>query len=611
MEVNTANWKAWRQSTRGLAVVASAALAAWVGFAAFPDEEAIAQAARWGYLWQWGILLALTVSTALACWRHPPAWRRPAWAEVLALAVGVAVLFQAQPLWRIYDDEPAQLLTSYSLYRHGEATLSFQVYAEPEGIEITRSVLDKRPFFYPFLLSLLHLAGGYDKVHAFFLNGLAGVGLLLLLADLGRRTGKVQTGGWLAVGLTAGIPLAAILARSGGFEMLNAFFLCWSCWWTLRYWEQPSAIHLAGLLFSAVALAHIRYESAFYLLPVLAVVAWRRPAALTHPLFVLFPWFFLDLAWQFPILRLKPDLLQLADKPSAHGLFSLHYWPGNLAESWSYFLNWSGQYPVSLLLGCTFLLALVRLVGIVTGRAGPFPSAPAGPLVIWLLALLAMAGILHAYFYGQFTDPIIARISFPLQLFQVFLVVRLLAPWVSAAPWRAWVAGGLLILQILFLTIPYLRDGRAEPGVETAWQSWREERAAEWGQARVLLIDARPLPWTAMLQTAVQTDQLDREKLFLHWQAGTFAHLYAVQRWRRASNGDWVLEPGFTLPDWLETRLLRSDLLGDGVVRIDWLEVTAIDARGVLSEMLRLYLARFPQAEQPYARAAFLQVNRP
>ncbi len=611
MDVPNTNRAGWRKIAGGLTVLLSAALAVWVGFAAFPAQEAIALAVRWGYYWQWMIFLTLTVSTLLAIRRHPPHWRRPNWMEGLVLAGALAVMFQAKPLLRIYDDEPAQLLTSYSMYRLGEASLSFQVYREPEEMEITVSLLDKRPFFYPFALSLLHRVAGYDREHAFLLNGVAGAGLLVLLLDLGRRIGGAASGGWLAVGLTAGIPLTSILARSGGFEMVNAWFLCWSCWWTFRFWQQPSAVHLAVLLFSAAALAHIRYESAFYLLPIFAVVVCRCPTVLTHPLLLCLPWFFLDLAWQFPILSLKPDLLQLADKPSAHGLFSLQYWPQNIEASWNFFFNRQGLYPVSHLLSGAFLLALLRWTGQVTRRAASVPFSTGGPLLIWTIAGLTMAGILHAYFYGQFTDPVIARISYPLHLFQVFLVVRQFAPWVSSCRPGAWLVGALLSLQILWLTVPYLRDGRAEPGVESAWQIWREARAAEWGQSRVLLIDARPIPWTAMLHTAVQIDQLDREKLYLHWRAGTFDRVFAVQRWRRATNGDWVLEPGYALPEWLSTHLLRSDLLGGGAVRIDWREVTAVEGRGVLWDMLHLYLLRFPESEWPEVRAAFLRVNRP
>ena len=138
---------------------------------------------------------------------------------------------------------------------------------------ILDGMMDKRPLFFPFLVSVLHDVSGYRPANSFVLNG----GLTFVFLGLVNQLGRMLAGrkaGWLGVALFAGLPLLAHNATGGGFELLNLVMILCTLLLGARLISRRDDVSMTAFCFSALLLAQVRYESVIYLLPVAGIVAW-------------------------------------------------------------------------------------------------------------------------------------------------------------------------------------------------------------------------------------------------------------------------------------------------------------------------------------------------
>src|SRR6185436_2307184 len=113
---------------------------------------------------------------------------------------------------------------------------------------ILEGIVDKRPLFFPFLLSLVHDVGGYRPANAFILNGILSFVFLGLVFVTGRMlAGRVA--GWLGVALFAGLPLLAQNSTGGGFELLNLVMLLATLLLGVRFVERGDEPSLTAFVF--------------------------------------------------------------------------------------------------------------------------------------------------------------------------------------------------------------------------------------------------------------------------------------------------------------------------------------------------------------------------
>lgn len=504
-----------------------------------PDQS-IPLVARGGY---W-VMLTAFVLFLRALWRlGSEAWAewRPGWADaaVLALVLAGGGLWQAHEKhgFKILADETLLLGTSMGLHFEREVTFPVRATDVHGPLQFPERRLDKRPFFFPFVVSLVHDFTGYRPTNPFWVNTGLGFVFLGLVYALGRRVGGSPWAGVLLVLLFIGLPLLAQQAAGGGFELLNLTMMVVVLLLCRRYAERPDEKALEALCYATVLLAQTRYESILFVLPVagLALWGWAREqrVVLTWP--VLFcPVFLLPYLLQNRVFDLNEGAWEMASRPGSDVPFALKYVPDNLGHALGFFFDTTGYQPNSILYAALGLLALpffaLLLVRLVRG-VGATDRASVG-LAFGSIGLFAIGALLMVYFWGQFDHPVIRRLSLPVHLlFAVAIAVVGASVIRRVAVWQGLCAAA--VLALLLQGVPSMaRQSYAweyTPGIETAW---RAEFLARQPARNFLFIDRDLVFWIANRISATPAEQakLRKEGLAYHLRNHSFEAMYVFQR---------------------------------------------------------------------------------
>ena len=560
----------WLMTLAGLAVLVTGR---WL----LPAESAVQFVAKGGY---WVILLTFVLFVR-ALWRLAcDAWAgwRPARADYAAAALIVACggLWVAHERhgFKILADEV--LLLGTSMVMHQEREVSYPIRAtDVQGpFQFTHKVVDKRPVFFPFLVSLVHDTTGYRGTNPFWVNTALGFLFLGLIYVISWRIAANRWAGVFAVLLFTGLPLLAQQAGGGGFELLNLVMIAAILLLGWRYAERPDEDSLAALCLGAVLLANTRYESVLFILPVagLALWGWMRadrvvlPATVVATPLLLFPG-----VLQSRVFETNTGAWELASKPEAGAPFALSYVPDNLGHALGFFFDLTGYQPNSVFFAAIGLLALpfFALVILRTLRAGRGATPDGFAVAMIGLGLFGIGALLMAYFWGQFDHPVIRRLSLPVHLLLAVAAVTVGARFVrSSAGWR-W-ASAAAVVALLLQGLPSLtRQAYAweyMPGIEMAW---RQEFIGQHPQKDYLFIDRDSIFWITqrVAATAVAQAADRREGLAYHLRNHTFTAMYVFQRFAvDQATGALTLDPaddigpGFELEPVLEKRIATLHL---------------------------------------------------
>jgi len=413
-------------------LILSALCALFLGFYAFDSETAVALIKRGGYWVMLASFVWLVINLVCRASHSTAVWillRRRA-GPILFISVVSLVLFAVQPTgYKITMDEPVLSATALRMHEYKEVMTTVRAHDLQGVFTQLDGYVDKRPYFYPFLVSLLHDFTGYRSSNAFLLNALLTPVFLSLLFICGRWAWPCY-GGYGAVMLFATVPLLAMNVNGGGFELLNLVMILAAVIAAKSYLQAPSVYRLDTLVLVGLLLAQTRYESVLYVLPValVGVIGWLQVRkVLISPATIVAPLLLVPFPLQQIIFSDYQGLWQLKD--GAEKPFLLRLIPENLEHAATFFFNLTDdQQPNSFLLSVLFVAAL--LVGLVLGfrwiRNIDF-RAPK------LLAVLAFFGVilfnfflLMAYHWGQLDDIIATRIVLPFILFQVLFVICVL-----------------------------------------------------------------------------------------------------------------------------------------------------------------------------------------
>ena len=603
---------------RGLLLVLVSALAVVIGFVSVPDRLAIGLVAKCGF---WLVLVAFGgwVWSLHATFR--PAWpgreevRRWDWISIVVVGLGGVVLLVHESFgFKIVMDEIMLLGTSMSMHLDKSALTPTRGNDIQGAFVVVEGIVDKRPLFFPFLVSLLHDLTGYRPANAFVLNGLLAFGFLGLVFRLGLRlAGRVA--GWLAVALFAGLPLLAQNATGGGFELLNltmilATLLLGARWVERRDGPALNAFCLAGLL-----LAQVRYESVIFLLPVGLLVLWvwwrEGRVILTWPV-TLAPLLLLHVPLQHRIFQLRDSSWEMFSRPGYSEPFSLAYIPDNLAHALRFFFGAAADQPNSLVLSALGVVAL-PFFGLLLGRKlrglaaePPVQVAVAAFAVGFALQFL----LLMSYFWGGFDDVVIRRLSLPTHLALVIALLAVLPDFGRPAVVRVLLA--LAAVGLLGRNIPSMAAHAYSqeylPGRETAWR--REFMAAQ-PQRDYLMIDNDSPLWVShrISSTPTTVAVKRRTDIAFHLRNRTFSAVYVFQRFNiDADTGRKTLREGDDLgPDFVLEPVTEARLQLLTLTRIS--RVTDIREGGA-SAVVRPVVRRGPEksaAEIEEGRRLFLE----
>jgi hypothetical protein len=555
----------------------SAVAAVYIGFLGFDVGAADYFVKHHGYH-----MIALSFALWLAClWRLRPlleAPHVPALRELLVpasfIALFTALYVFSEPFQsKVLYDEFVLQSTAYNMHHFRDSSTMVRGYDVLGVFLSTDNYLDKRPFFYPFLVSLLHDLTGYRPLNAHLLNAALYPVTLALAWWIGRALAGAASG-LLAVLLLGTLPLLGQNATGAGMELLNVCMLLAVAALAILWLRQPDAPRLSSLVLGAVLLAQSRYESAIYIGPValLVILGWWRAGRiiLSWPS-VVAPLLLVTYALQNKVLSNTKWMWELREDQETR--FSVEYLPGNLSGAAEFLFNTSVRFANSWWLTALGLAAILgALIFLLWRRPSLRDSAPA-PTVLGLLALGALAntGLLMFYYWSSFSDPMAARFALPLYLVFAFAAVAMLAladgrwPVVRLAQ-AATVVFGLGVTTKAVGQHLYSHLGVAE--IE-----WEKEVVASRpaGGQRFVITNKSTLPWLLEKTPSILVGRarLVQDRLAYQMAEGVFRDVYVTQTFRPTTpDGDHEMLPDDRLPAGFHLRPVAERRFGTRITRI-------------------------------------------
>jgi len=345
-------------------------------------------------------------------------------------------------------------------------------------------------------------------------------------------------------------PMYAHNANSGGFELLNLLMIVALGHAFMLVLERPGDPDRFGwMLFTAVLLAHCRYESVLFLFPtaIVGVLAWTQARKVVAPWTVyLAPLLLIPRLWQHRVFEVG-DTWQLSSKPEAQGEpFGFRFFYDNVGHALNYYFSSGADSANSVFLAVVGFLFVGFFVMLMYRRHSRTDAGPSmqGAYFLWM-GLSAHLLLMMLYFWGQFDDLTTQRLALPTHLWLAIPAVAVPATakwWPRAAPFYAAVTSVFL----LFFTAPQLhvdRFSRANYASQT--QDWIVDLARKFPshQRRLVIDNFSAFAWL-LVDTPVITREAVRqlpERIRFHWKHGTFDEVLAVQRMRYdAPNARWL-----------------------------------------------------------------------
>jgi hypothetical protein len=519
-------------------LLASAVAAFALSFVLIPDVPALAFVTNAGY---WMVLLTFVFFVRALWLTFRPdvlgwSWRKADWATWAVIGGASVILMVHESFgFKILMDEIMLLGTSMSMHFDRTALTPIRGNDIQGTFVIINGMLDKRPLFFPFLESLLHDFTGYRPENVFVLNGV----LTVIFLSLVNLTGRLLAGrlaGWIGVALFAGLPLLAQNATGGGFELLNLVMILATMLLGVRFVSARDEPSLTAFCFSGLLLAQVRYESVIYLLPVALTVFWvwwqQRRATVSWEV-VCAPLLFIHYPLQHRIFDIRSSSWQLFSQPAYTKPFSFDYIPDNLGHALAFFFGRATDQPNSILLSALGVIATPFFLLLVLKRCRRLTQETPAVVAttIFAVGFVGQFVLMMCYFWGQFDDPIIRRLSLPTHLGFVVAILSILPQFSQGATLRVLLGISALAVQVQGVPSMAAHAYSQEylPGRETAW---RRAFIAEQPRRDYLVIDNDSILWIVhqVSSTPVEQARKRREAIIFNLRNRTFSDIYVFQR---------------------------------------------------------------------------------
>ncbi len=484
----------------------------------------------------------------------------------------------------LYDEFVLQS-TAYNMHYFRDTATMVRGYDILGTFLSLDNYLDKRPNFYPFLISLVHDLTGYRPANAYALNA----GLFPITLGMAYYLGRRLAGQWgamLVVLLLGSLPLLGQNATGSGMELLNFCMILVVAALGGAYLRSPDHTRLSALVLGAVLLAQSRYESAVYVLPVALMILigwWKRGAIILSWTAVVAPLLLLPIALQNKVLNATKWQWELKEDQNTR--FSLDYLAGNLKSAQEFLLSTSQRYANSLTLTLLGALALGWLAWHLVRRRPALRDADGDRLALFLVGLAAIGNtvLIMFYYWSNFSDPMASRFSLPLYLVLAFAVVI-----AGVTLGKRWPALPVLLMGTALLAVVTATSRFAEPlyshtGIdEIEWE--RRFVAARPPGPKLILTNKSTLPWLLIKTPSILVGRANivADRIQAQLQDGVFTEILVMQTFRPTSvDGDYQMNPSDRLPKGFETEVLTERRLGTRITRISRLvAVTLPAARG-------------------------------
>ena len=580
-----------RSDVRLVALGVAAVLAVYVGFLGVSVDTAGQLVKRYGYYVMLGTF-ALWVLALAQLWQRRAQGRRLTGLEAIwaGLAIGLLSLialtsapFQSQILF----DEFVLQSTAFNMHYFRDTETMMRGYDMMGVFLSTDNYLDKRPIFYPFLVSLAHDLTGYRVLNAYLLNAL----LFPVTLGLGYYLGRLVNGwrgGLLTVLLLGSLPLLGQNATGASMELLNITMLLAVVALAAAYLRQPDAYRLSALVLGTVLLAQTRYESALYIGPVALVILlgfWRTRQITLPWSAVIAPVLLLPYALQHTVISHSPWMWELREDQASR--FGLTYLKGNLQGAVQFLTSREPGLANSWPLAGLGVVALAVLAW-QARRLRPL-GATARPVhtALFLLGwgVLANTALIMFYYWAKFDDPMASRFSLPLNVLFALAVVVLAAQGDRRWPVSWAIMGAMMIFTMGVTTSHSAGHLYAHLGIdEIEWE--QRYVAARTPCDRLILTNKSTMPWLLRKTPSILINRARtvRDRLQYQIKRGTYQEILVTQSLRPASRtGDHQMIPGDRLPPEYKLELLVEKRFGTKIDRISRLVAVGDDPNGAKS----------------------------
>jgi hypothetical protein len=574
-------------STRGWLFALSGAVALYVGYFAIPPIPAGHLIIAWGYYFILGVFsLFLFYARRLALSR-PGVWkgwlRRPG-APGVAIALGALfAVWSDRFQHKILYDEFVIQGTAYEMHLTKLVSTIVRAYKISGTWLPIDPFLDKRPYFFPFLLSLLHDLTGYRVANMFALNVACAVSFLGFLYWFARQVaGKGPA--ILAVALMALMPLFGQNATGAGMDLHNLAMIALVACLGVLYLRVPSNDRLSLFVLGTVLLTMSRYESIIFLVPVAFVVltGWLRAgrAILPWPA-ILAPMLLIPLAWHLRVFAATPVFFQLEKgQTSAFGWSNI---AGNFRGDVTFLFNAGPTLANSWYLSATGLAGLAWLLfcGWKWWRQRPRGELSAAT-VVGIAFGAGIAGhfvVLLFYWWAKFNDLMASRFALPMCLAFAVLAAALVKGLSDLRVPALKLAWAGLAIWLLTAGLPAI-----DLGIYTNENLGMQELEWEHG-----IIDAQPGPVLVISNKSTLPFILWRIQAILnlvaatkgndiryHMGQDTFSEVIVTQAIRPSSaDGDMGVDPDDLLPPNFHLQMIAEKRFGGRLDRIS--RIVSID----------------------------------
>jgi hypothetical protein len=568
-----------RNSAGGPRVVLAGILLALVfalGLHTLTGDQALRFITRAGYWFE--LFAALILGWALyrttrMVWMEMNWTKTDLWCGVALVAFGLILIVHEPAGFKILMDEIHLLGTSMAMHVERAAYVPQRAYDLQGIFELMGGLVDKRPLFFPFLVSILHDVTGYRPENPFYLNAFL-TWFLLGLSYLGGRA----LGGWRA-GLLAALwwttlPLLGQNARGGGFELLNIVMILLTALLAGCYYQRRDATSMIAMVYNGLLLAQTRYESPLFLFPValVLILVWWEEGRLHLPwAVVVAPLFLLPVPLLIRVFQIRPESWEMASKPGTSAVFSITNIPDNMGHALAFWFNTGVEQPNSSVLAGGGLIALafclVRLRRWISNwRAEPVAVRTA---LLFMAALLMHLVLMLCYFWGRFDEPVIRRLSLPAYVLMVFAMILAVRDLPRASRFYQ-VLMVAAVFALVFSGIPGLaRQGATRfyyPALDVAW---RREFLKVLPEKDFLMIDNDTSLWITheVSATPVVRARERPDALGFNLRNRMFSAIYVFQRFDiNEQTGQLTVKPEDELGQAFEL-----ETVGERTFRIDLL----------------------------------------
>jgi len=564
---------------RAVAFVVSAIAAIVFGFIYFSSEQAGELVRQYGYyaiaatlLW-FVLLLVREWPDIKRAWRDMP---RDELRRLLLLVGGLSIVaWCVFPFsYKVLFDELVLQATSWNLHRLREVGTMVRGY-EVEGVFLPLFVyLDKRPYFFALLVSIIHDFTGFRENNAFLFNAVLYPVVLGLFYFLVRRvvSGRIA---WTGLACFGASPLLAQNANGAGMDLLNLAMVVLTMLLAARFLARPDERRLSVLFLACVLLAQTRYESLLFVLTTGLVVleGWRRAGRIILPVAAIFaPLLLVPSGLHNSYLSGTPELWEL--KENMDSRFAVeHLWP-NLGHAVNYFFYFGRTILSAWWLSVCGFASLGWIVFSIWRRRPVWRQLDPTIVAVGFFGLAIGANLilLLSYFWGQLDDPIVSRLIMPftvLLAFGVVLVLRSLDQ-VNAGI-KNWVAMGALVAYLGW-GLPAVAHNREinQQATELAWE--QQQVALMDPVSRLILTDKTTLGWLMKGQPSLGLNDAGfrAEAIQFRLDHGTFKEVLVTQRYRpvNAEGRVFEVDPRDVIPARFVLEPVVERMIGGRLVRI-------------------------------------------